>query len=59
MITNKKAPVILINTWIELARSFGDHNVDNAVAVRAIEMLRLNVGTPEDIHKYMKENGIK
>jgi hypothetical protein len=59
MKTHKKAPVVLVNTWIKLARSFGDHKVDNAVSVRAMEMLRVNVGTPEEIKKYMKENGIK
>ena len=51
---NKKVPVVLVKTWINLARGN-----DTEAKLRALSMLREKVGTPEQISAFMKYHNIK
>jgi hypothetical protein len=56
MENKKEAPLVLVKTWISLARS---KDAEPEVKERAQYMLRESVGTNEDVVRYMKKYGIK
>lgn len=53
---NMEVPKALIKLWIDLARNI---KTDQVVKERALKMLNLKVGTPEQQIQYMKANHIK
>jgi|TARA_B110000211_G_scaffold28542_1_gene28930 hypothetical protein len=55
MVKVKELPVVLVKTWIELARN---NNGNAKVQTRALSMLRKKVGSPEKIKYFMQNNNI-
>lgn len=52
----KELPVVLVTTWIELARS---DDTDQEVKNHALSMLIKAFGTNENIVNYMKKHDLK
>ena len=55
--TNKKKPppVTLVKTWVYFATKANEPEAQN----RALEMLRLKIGNPEQVMNYMRKHNIK
>lgn len=53
---SKEAPIILVKTWLTLARS---RDIDPEIKTHALNMLRESIGSPEEIMIYMKKHNLK
>lgn len=53
---SKELPVVLVRTWIELAKS---NDTDREVKNHALSMLLKAFGSHENIATYMKKHNIK
>ncbi|GIU41032.1 hypothetical protein TUM3794_20480 [Shewanella colwelliana] len=51
---NNEPPVVLVRTWLTLARQ--SHDVE--ARDRALEMLKEKIGSPAEIELYMKKHGL-
>ena len=51
---NKEVPLVLVQTWITLARQSNDTEAQK----RAIQMLKEKIGTTEQIIAYMRKHNI-
>ena len=52
----KEAPVLLVKTWIALARNTDPEGI---VRKKGLEMLTAHVGGPQQVKDYMKRNNIQ